>query len=63
MFEINKFFCLFSSTLNRSSLRPTTARPGAPRPRLINEPEEPVQSKLVNQEFILLAVIVYFNLI
>lgn len=26
-------------------LRPTTARPGAPRPRLRNEPEEPVQSK------------------
>lgn len=27
-------------------LRPTTARPGAPRPRLRNEPEEPIQSKI-----------------
>ncbi len=30
----------------RSSLRPTTARPGAPRPKLINEPEEAAHSKI-----------------
>ena len=38
-----RFFSFKKRTM-RSSLRPTTARPGAPRPKLINEPEE-AQSK------------------
>lgn len=36
----------FQADSEDRGLRPTTARPGAPRPRLRNEPEEPIQSKI-----------------